>query len=1672
MIPEQKELNAPVIKRLMERFLSSDNRRAKLAKLETTFQLCPKTINSDNIKYISNFLGFDKAKKNWKEGKMINLIQKATESWFLMDISLIAQDKLSLEEIEKWKNFTEKGIMIRELFAIFLIMVNKLGITEQNIGNILTICDHMNINESFLPMEMIGIFIGKGFFVPGENLGIINERELKYFLDVLYTEIELINKSRRSMKTSEFLALCKLILTIEGMNEIPLQYPTENKNQNGKMLILNMRKLSNSKISIETDKEFLYHEKKKPIGDMYQVTLYGEKLGRGKIVCNMANQEYFPSDIEISNLDANIQLRKDDFVLQTKNGEVNIVPDDINKLVTDILNRNDVTDLAGLRKKNMNRNLDKLPRSLQKLYRAIVIPGDEGAEFTTCPFHFEKKINLQCMLCIFPLHTRGIVNFLFTEEGGQELLIEEWGGTKSVQCSHNAYPLFCTICNMNVIREMRLSERIWEELFEKGPDNECILHSTHYCNGLECLTIYAYVIATIFVLINKGKIRFDTEDFKIESINQIPANISGYFEMKFKEGGLIKTDNMIFEQYKLLKEKGALVNENELLQYVVSSKNIETTEQKNDWERFITKRKEILYQMGYPPYVVENQINKLLNKDSITSNEKNDYIKDTAENMDIFKSNMENIEIKGPVTSTPGFENVKDGLYTKYRENKESNDSSRDSIESGFSYDTKFPRHEPMDISELDDKQFYKDPFHNASYFSTDGTVIFEGKVENIDTFKEIDEGWSILYESIKKNKEIRNVSKFSISNSKKVSFQNMRKDDIENTESFSSCIEENDVSDAKRNYLNMNTPKSGYNLQTMPKRNITSQLEEEKFGVRKKDSYKTNPDISNIYVYKNQNVDNDRVSHFMNSKYGTQNRDYNFQNTTNFSQDFQDNQSRFNINSEANDIYLNSDTKDDSNITTKQRNQRFEDHEHSYKEAIIFVDKKYQEEIKELVIPDYINRSMYIDFKTSIKQYYNIKELLDDVETFWGLCNEDVTQCCGKKCEKVDYQSIRKMICAVKDIIKRESGLYYRGRDSNEFGNPNKFNDRNLNGHSNNRSNDRNFYGHHKDSSNDRNFNGHSNDRSNDRNFYGHHNESSIDRNSNGHSNNRSNDRNFYGHHNESSNDKNSNGHPNDRPNDRNSNGYPNDRQNDRHPNVFLGNDQSNTRSDSSFNNSSRRDQSFLNTSKMENYIPPGETLISKFPLTFSEKDISVKNDHYQRINQLNIEAAESTLDKSILMYKFLENVTLFKNRVVEFSQRNLVGLIMDRLMGSSVISGINDMLEDMYHEDTHIERYHCFYVYKYLENCFCKPLLSSETITGLIDAQDKRMSTFAYIQKIKPFAEIWAKAILRMQKCDYVDMKSVTAMKENLLKDKIMKKIPIYMLSTLQGLYGPGLKTVNINSLLNKLQELEYIIDIRQTTRKKPDNREINQVSTNDDLTDEYLGPEDLYPETKTADVNRLSAELANVPNGTCFRCGGDHFRTSPECIYRLYILGQGPCTKCKFGMHPAEVCQNIKRNKITSQINKSYRTRDKTEDRSMEYNKERKDKYRPRDRIDERSGEYSKDRKDKFQERYRPRDKSDERQIEYNTEKKNNTQEIVRTKRMNEKKVDFHEDKKSMTEKLIDDKNKKTPRQVNVIDSYDSDSEQEFEEEYRVEMGGEIEEMLNGHVAIIDEQIDYRE
>ena len=115
MIPEQKELNAPVIKRLMERFLSSDNRRAKLAKLETTFQLCPKTINSDNIKYISNFLGFDKAKKNWKEGKMINLIQKATESWFLMDISLIAQDKLSLEEIEKWKNFTEKGIMIQSL---------------------------------------------------------------------------------------------------------------------------------------------------------------------------------------------------------------------------------------------------------------------------------------------------------------------------------------------------------------------------------------------------------------------------------------------------------------------------------------------------------------------------------------------------------------------------------------------------------------------------------------------------------------------------------------------------------------------------------------------------------------------------------------------------------------------------------------------------------------------------------------------------------------------------------------------------------------------------------------------------------------------------------------------------------------------------------------------------------------------------------------------------------------------------------------------------------------------------------------------------------------------------------------------------------------------------------------------------------------------------------------------------------------------------------------------------------------------------------------------------------------------------------------------------------------------------------------------------------------------
>ena len=351
----------------------------------------------------------------------------------------------------------------------------------------------------------------------------------------------------------------------------------------------------------------------------------------------------------------------------------------------------------------------------------------------------------------------------------------------------------------------------------------------------------------------------------------------------------------------------------------------------------------------------------------------------------------------------------------------------------------------------------------------------------------------------------------------------------------------------------------------------------------------------------------------------------------------------------------------------------------------------------------------------------------------------------------------------------------------------------------------------------------------------------------------------------------------------------------------------------DSSHNmsNNSGRNENTLNVSQMMNYIPPGESLISRFPLQFSTRDCSLKENHYNRIQPLNMDEIPNTLDQSTKMYEFLEKITLFKNQVVEFSQRNLVGLIMDRLKNSTIISQLNDLYENMYAENSHVEKYHCFYAYSFLEKTYCKPVLSIDTIQDLMARQlvTKPKSVHTYIQKIKPLAELWAKNInQRYQKNGVVDMVQVTTLKESFLKERLLKILPKNVLAALQGQYGPRFKSVSVKKLLEKLSELEFINDVRQ-------NREINNMFVDEDDSEENIDMSDVFEinnlERKETGYRRngkfrpLNPNICGVPPNSCFKCGEEHMMRSRDCPYFNYNLPLNPCNYCSIGLHAEENC-----------------------------------------------------------------------------------------------------------------------------------------------------------------------
>ena len=1298
------------------------------------------------------------------------------------------------------------------------------------------------------------------------------------------------------------------------MDENPLRFP-EKSNENHEKILYEMRKEGKKNINIEGYEKIKDFIPKEITNIKYMMRLSKDK--KGQMIYGSSDRiTNFPNNEQKKNMEEKIKNRSETFLLTTDLGDMMLCPDDTGIRINKILEKNNVKTVKELRNKLRNKNVDKLPPSLRALYNIIIFPDDENCDFCACPFHAQNPKNKFCLLCNFPLHTKSIVCILFQEETGQELLLECWSETRKSFCRHECFPLFCLVCNIVHLKSIDINNKCWEEIFGGGnPESECIMHTEYNCNGLSCITLYLYVVATILILMMEGQIKLINDRIVFKHIQQIPLDIGGFFEMKFRKNHFINNmENNISKLFHISKDYGQENNVNGLLEEPLSVKNL-SNGNRGEWETYSKNRALYLKKAGYPSRLLDKKYEELKPSWLEATKEYVEDLNDSINKFDQISINETRIERRDDMTipmtenpirkrdhSTPmeKTEKFNTEKFTKYREKPRSEDDYVERSDSpalpilgDLPYREKNKSPTQSYNSENDELLQTLRDYHRDLNTPKDRTIIIDGKKYEIEEIHTINEIFKSLNTNIKEeNKKLKNMKEGIIdasgyranNNSIDSRDENSQVETLvkENSDLFITCQPENNNYTICNNIENPETPKR--NDREINRKTILGN--ESKNGARKKDSFGKPNGGFGIEKDKSDLLENLRRNNPRHKE-----RKLNQQDILN---PFEA------INIAGNDQYVNNeDTKPQTNLEynegninnivmnyNRERNteeslkpsfrsatrskNRFSDYTHGYKEIKIFMDHYMQDQIRDFQIPDYIDRKMSIEIDRSIGNYRNARILINELTTFTNLCMEDVDNCLNKKCYHLDIRKIELLKEKCIELLREESRRNSGEHTQNDYS------------HSHSRSHGHNYSQDYQQNSKD------DHDQGPNREEY-------HQRASEGQDDfQRRNQRRY-----------------NDEPNN-------SMRQNQSFNNkTFSINDST---------NNSRRHNSFLNTSTFGDYIPPGESLISKFPLNFAEKDISVKNDHYNRLELLNIDKIPTSIQKSFQMYRFLENVTSFKNMMVEFSQRNLVGLMLDRLKGSSVTSQINEMYEEMYAEGTHIERYHCFYTYKHLEMTYCKPLLNLDSVTELIDQESNVGSTLAYIQRIKPFCEIWAKNILRMQDPSgafCMDMKIVTKMKENLLRDKLIRVLPKHSLATLQGLYGPGLKTVNIGGILSKLQELEYIADMRKPTKIHEVKSVRSQIDDSDDDENEINRSEEVSNDSWTENVYTIERiyrkggfnpreleQKANVQRSHCFKCGDDHLFVDKRCPYVDKEMTKFACKKCNIGLHDEAICIKLKK------------------------------------------------------------------------------------------------------------------------------------------------------------------
>ena len=364
--------------------------------------------------------------------------------------------------------------------------------------------------------------------------------------------------------------------------------------------------------------------------------------------------------------------------------------------------------------------------------------------------------------------------------------------------------------------------------------------------------------------------------------------------------------------------------------------------------------------------------------------------------------------------------------------------------------------------------------------------------------------------------------------------------------------------------------------------------------------------------------------------------------------------------------------------------------------------------------------------------------------------------------------------------------------------------------------------------------------------------------------------------------------------------------------------------------------------------YYPDPRDLLSTFPIHFAQRDVGLKDSHFNRLNKLNVDTVNSTLEQAYQVYTFLCNCTSMKNQFAELSQKNLVALILDRVKESTLARQVTEMIKEKLMEWRYNDKHYVYYVYKFMEELFCDPLKNSSTVLALMDKERMQGRTVqSYIEALRPLCRLYVQCISSVRS----EQKKLL---ERVLKDKLLSFLPMRVVSTLQGIHqDPGFQTTALTVLLGSLKQLEQVNDRRRQTTEDLNQvsrtRKINQVTQDkwdETEPDQYFSEPQMEsnstrsPEPDTINMFGLrfgdkrimiNPKLANTDEKACYKCNSpSHPSNSKDCIYVGIPLTMTPCDSCKVGLHPTSKCKKSKTIRTTD-INTLFQKKGKPESKS---------------------------------------------------------------------------------------------------------------------------------------------